>query len=127
MRSYCWRTSATSRSSSETRNASSAGGRALEQQVLLAVIAGPGLQHGPRQTQPVCAVVGRDRDDLPKNPHAAMDVIALEGRVGLAPQRGGGFRHLARLGLDLSLQFNRPVGEIVPFERLVGGDGGGRQ
>jgi hypothetical protein len=103
------------------------GRRALEQQAALAVVARPDLQHGLGKTQPVRAVVGRDRHDLPEDLHAAAEIVALECGVGLAPQRRGGLRHLACLGLDLSFQLDRRVGEIIAFERLVGGDGGDGQ
>jgi hypothetical protein len=58
--------------------------------------------------------------------HAAAKVVALERGVGLAPQRGGGLRHLAGLGL-IWAQLDRRVGEIVALERLVGGNRGNGQ
>ncbi len=104
------------------------GGRgALEQERALAVIAGADLQHGLGETKPVRAVVGRDRHDLSEDLHAAAEVVALEGGVGIAPQRGGRLRHLAGLGLDLRFQLERGVGEIATFERFVGGEGGDGQ
>ncbi len=33
---------------------------------------------------------GADRDDLPEHLHAGAEIVALEGGVGLAPQRRGG-------------------------------------
>src|SRR5262249_62083150 len=103
------------------------GGGGLEQQGLLGVIAGAQLPQVSGEPQPGYATVGRDRDDLPEDPHAAAVVAALEGGVDLAPQRGNGFGHLPRFGLDLGFQFDRRVGEIGAFERLVSGGGGGRQ
>ena len=49
------------------------------------------------------------------------EIVALEGRVRLAAQRGGGLRHLPGIGLDLGFQPDRGVGEIVALERLFGG------
>ncbi len=93
----------------------------------LAVVARPDLQHGLGEAQPVGAVVGRDRHDLPEDLHAAAEIVALEGGVGLAPQRGGGLGHLAGFGLDLGFELDRRIGEIVALEGLVGGDAGSGQ
>src|SRR5262249_33294879 len=103
------------------------GGGALEQQGLLAVIARAQLPQVSGEPQPGYATVGCDRDDLPEDPHAAAVVAALEGGGALATQRGNGFRPPPRFGLDLRFQFDRRVGEIGTFERLVGGDGGDGQ
>src|SRR5262249_37231486 len=91
-------------------------GGALEQQVLFGVIAGADLPQFPGDAQPGYSTVGRDRDELPEDPHAAAVVAALEGRVDLAPQLGNGFRYLARFGFDLGFELDRRVGEIVAFE-----------
>ena len=103
------------------------GRRALEQQAFLAIVARPDLQHRPGQTQPVRAVIGRDRHDLPEDLHAAAEVVALEGGVGLAPQRGGRLARLAGVGLDLGFELDRRIGEVIALEGLVGGDGGNGQ
>ena len=104
------------------------GRRALEQERALAVVAGADLQDGLGQPQPIGAVVGRHRDDLPENLHAGAEVVALEGGIGLATQRRGRFRDLAGIGLDLRLQLDGGVGEIVALKLLVGGNrGNGRQ
>ncbi len=66
------------------------GGGALEQRRAFAVVARPDLQHGLGEAQPVRAVVGRDHRDLAEDLQAAAEIVALEGRVRLAPQRGGG-------------------------------------
>ena len=91
-------------------------GGALEQQILLGVIAGAELPQVPGEPQPGYATVGCDRDDLSEDPHPAAVVPALEGGVDLAPQLGNGFRHLARCGPDLGFELDRRVGEIVAFE-----------
>ena len=100
---------------------------ALEQQRALAVVARTDLQHGLGETQPVGAVVGRHRHDLPEDLHAAAEIVALEGGIGLAPQRGGGLGHLPGFGLDLGFELDRRIGEIIALERFVGGDGGSGQ
>src|SRR5262249_46602042 len=77
--------------------------------------------------QPVCAVARRNHYDLSENLRRAAEIGALERGIGLAAKRSGGFRHLARLGLGLRFQFDRPIGEIVALERPLGSQGGGRQ
>ena len=98
---------------------------AFEQRRAFAVVARPYLQHGFGKTQPVCAVVGRHRHDLPQDLHARAKIVALEGGISLAPQRRRGLADLTGLSLDLGFELDGGVGEIVALEGLVGGKGWG--
>ena len=66
------------------------------------------------------AVLGRHHGDLAEDLQAGAEVVALEGRVGVAPQRRGGRRHLPGFGPDLRLELDRRIGEVVALERLLG-------
>ena len=61
------------------------GRRAFEQGRALAVVARPDLQDGLGKTQPICAVVRRNRDDLAEELHAGAEIVALKGGIGFAP------------------------------------------
>ena len=76
------------------------GRRALEQRLALLVGAGTDAQNHAGETQPVGAIMGCDDDDLPENLQPAAEVAALEGVVGLSPQRGERLGHRAGFGLD---------------------------
>ena len=64
----------------------------------LAVVGRADLQDGAGEPQPVGAVVGRHRDDLPEQHHAAAKVVALERGVGLAAQLRQRLGDLAGVG-----------------------------
>ena len=71
------------------------------------------------------AVLGGDHRDAAEDLQAAAEIVALERRVGIAPQRGGGGGHRAGFGLDLRLELDRRIGEVVALKRLLGdGDAG---
>ena len=64
---------------------------------------------------------GRGGGDLPEDLQAGAEIGALEGGVGVGPQRRGGFGDRPRLALDLGLQLDGRIGEIVALEGLVRG------
>ncbi len=85
----------------------------------LAIVARADLQDGAWRAAASCALSsGATDDDLPEQLHAGAEIVALEGGVGLAPQRGGGLGDLAGFGLDLGFELDRRIGEIVALERL---------
>ena len=102
------------------------GGRrgAVEQRCALAVVGRPRPKDRPREAQPIRGVAGGDRDDLTEDLHAAFQVVAREGRVGITAQRRQRLRHRPGIGLDLALQADGSFGEIVSMVGLVGGKGG---
>ena len=63
----------------------------------------------------------RHHHDLAEKLQAGAEIVALEGGVGVAPQRRGRAGDRAGLGLDLGFELDRRVGEIVALERLLRG------
>ena len=97
------------------------GRRALEQGRALAIIAGPDLQHGLGEPQPVAAILGRDCCDLAQQLQPIAEIVAPKGCVGLAPQLRDRLRHRSGFRLDLRFELDRRVRQVVALERLLGG------
>ena len=76
--------------------------------------------------QPGGAVVGRLRDDLAEQHHAASHVVFLERGVGVAAKLRHRLAGLAGVGLDLGFELDRGVVELGALEGFVGGGGRGR-
>ena len=93
----------------------------LEQESPLGRSGRTDLEDGAGEAQPVTAVLRRRSRDLAKQIEAGTEIIAPEGRIGVALQRRGGLGYRPGLPLDLGLQLDRGIGQIVAPEGLVRG------
>jgi hypothetical protein len=95
-------------------------GGAVEQRRALLVVARANLQHRLGQAQPVGAVVGRHHHDLPEDLQAGAEIVAPEGRVRVALERGQGLGHRPGIALDLGFELDRRIRQILALVGLFG-------
>src|SRR5439155_1402549 len=94
---------------------------ALQQSRAVAVVGRTDLLDGPRQAEPVGAVVGGERDDLAEDDDAVAHVVLLKRGVGVLAQLRKRLVRPAGVVLDLGFELDRGFVEVGALVSLVGG------
>lgn len=79
------------------------------------------LEDDPGESQPIAALLRRDRGDLAEDLQAGAEILVPEGGVRVGTQGRGRRVDRPCLALDLGLELDRGIGEIVAPEGLFGG------